>query len=115
MTEWGYDGFNTSQPRPPGLPRLCGGILGVGRLPTPADGLSPHTRGKLDRPRLQGVKERSIPACAGEIPTDYVLNQFEEDYPRAKNSGKHANSPLTTIYYQAKLIISIFELTILII
>ena len=47
-------------------PRVCGGTLFVNRRQFLFDGLSPRVRGNLLIVPAVVVRERSIPACAGE-------------------------------------------------
>ena len=53
------------------------------RPPTPScGGLSPRVRGKLEQVRGEPVRERSIPACAGEAPAHQSECWGEWVYPR---------------------------------
>ena len=47
-------------------PRVCGGTLDRGRMPTSNRGLSPRVRGNLPYQHETLPLHRSIPACAGE-------------------------------------------------
>ena len=50
----------------PVYPRVCGGTPHARTVPTVMGGLSPRVRGNLGLVSADGVRQRSIPACAGE-------------------------------------------------
>ena len=47
-------------------PRVCGGTYVDIDIPAFLHGLSPRVRGNPDRRDIQSLRDRSIPACAGE-------------------------------------------------
>ena len=53
-------------PSPAVYPRVCGGTAGCKCSPGPAMGLSPRVRGNPRPMQADWVRDRSIPACAGE-------------------------------------------------
>ena len=56
----------TSALRPKVYPRVCGGTAFKAETPDNLKGLSPRVRGNQVRAMSREVRERSIPACAGE-------------------------------------------------
>ena len=66
----------------PVYPRVCGGTAGVRALAGDALGLSPRVRGNRYKASYRPVRQKSIPACAGE--PILARNNFTlaEVYPR---------------------------------
>ena len=70
-------------PVPPRVyPRVCGGTQPVFLRGSLYPGLSPRVRGNHGLVRQYHVRERSIPACAGEPPRRKVTAPGAEVYPR---------------------------------
>ena len=63
-------------------PRVCGGTSGRGCVRPERSGLSPRVRGNLGREHPVRLRERSIPACAGEPAGLVWPGRAGEVYPR---------------------------------
>ena len=63
-------------------PRVCGGSVGSAGFNIPIQGLSPRVRGKRVPPPKSIAYGRSIPACAGEAPRDFITPPAPGVYPR---------------------------------
>ena len=63
-------------------PRVCGGTLYNPPGEEPGGGLSPRVRGNLHVLSQPELRQRSIPACAGEPEVRAVVQLFHEVYPR---------------------------------
>ncbi len=75
-------------PSPAVYPRLRGEHKGSDQPLLAAVGLSPLARGTSGSPNLTGLKDRFIPACAGNIPLPVVAAAAVTVYPRLR--GEHA-------------------------
>ena len=70
-------------PSPPGVyPRVCGGTATSTNQGKYVGGLSPRVRGNLQAAQRQGVRHRSIPACAGEPARPWTCRPTSPVYPR---------------------------------
>ena len=63
-------------------PRVCGGTMVQSVALATAVGLSPRVRGNHQSPARSGMRDRSIPACAGEPHTLPEIVRRGEVYPR---------------------------------
>ena len=63
-------------------PRVCGGTSGAMRTRSFPAGLSPRVRGNHGAPAYVRTVRRSIPACAGEPPTQRPAARNKKVYPR---------------------------------
>ena len=66
----------------PVYPRVCGGTITISTKNQSVPGLSPRVRGNPRRPEKQQVRERSIPACAGEPRAAVLAVRRRAVYPR---------------------------------
>ena len=76
-------------------PRVCGGTPGASRRTPSSAGLSPRVRGNRSyRPRLRRWRW-SIPACAGEPPSQLALPKAVSVYPRVCGGTAQARRRLS--------------------
>ena len=74
-------------------PRVCGGTMSKESAVIVGNGLSPRVRGNLLQERHRVVRQRSIPACAGEPSGGDVRRLADAVYPRVCG-GTAAPMPL---------------------
>ena len=74
---------------PPAHPRVCGENSVKTRLVQAPAGSSPRVRGKLVTLRLQAVRDRLIPACAGKTMRAEVTSELFRAHPRV--CGENGN------------------------
>src|SRR5690606_16449353 len=75
-------------------PRARGGARALGQIRARGKGLSPRTRGSLQRVNLVERLEGSIPAHAGEPISDLLNPTVYRVYPRARGGASPSTSPM---------------------
>ncbi len=68
-------------------PRMRGGAVAIRQQRQQSPGLSPHARGSLQQEFADGYIEGSIPACAGEPPSQRVEAWASTVYPRMRGGA----------------------------
>src|SRR5690606_7960174 len=75
------------------IPACAGSTLPEPRLPSGADGSSPHTRGALRSHRVRKRWLGIIPACAGSTRARAPSPHRREDHPRVRGEHPPRNTP----------------------
>ena len=75
-------------------PRVCGGATSSIKLYESGDGLSPRVRGSQPSPARRRIRQRSIPACAGEPGSGSSSDPVSGVYPRVCGGALSACSTI---------------------